>query len=238
VSLEELMSHTPNYLVNAVLPSEHANTGIAMIQQQVTTYYLNYTGPELPIPAILAQANDPTRGLRFEEIRQPAPEQCQFLFSAVGTPWQWFSRLAWRYEQWCSHVASADVRVFVLYEHGAIAGYVELRRSDDADIEFKFFGLLPAFSGRGLGPVLMQAALAVAQQWQGELAPCTGRIWLHSCDLDHPAALRSYQRAGFEITEQVTAMESMPADYLQAVLSQDYHATRLAYWRAQFALRA
>ncbi len=232
------MSQTPKHVGSPVPPQFNQTNEIAMVEHQVTTYYLHYAGGVLSIADILAQANDAARGLRFEEIRQPAPEQCQFLFSAVGTPWQWFSRLAWRYEQWCAHVASADVRVFVLYEHGAIAGYVELRRSEAADIEFKFFGLLPAFSGRGLGLVLMQAALAAAQQWQSELAPRTGRIWLHSCDLDHPAALQSYQRAGFIITEQVTAAEPMPADYLQAVLSQDYHASRLAYWQAQFARRA
>jgi len=55
------------------------------------------------------------------------------------------------------------------------------------------YGLLPAFLGRGFGGVLLTSAIEEA--WQ--MRP--NRVWVHTCSLDHPAALQNYQSRGMKI---------------------------------------
>jgi GNAT superfamily N-acetyltransferase len=71
------------------------------------------------------------------------------------------------------------------------AGYFELREHDDGSAEIAYFGLLPAFIGRGWGKYLLTRATQAA--W--ELGP--NRVWLHTCTLDHPSALPNYLKRGF-----------------------------------------
>lgn len=59
------------------------------------------------------------------------------------------------------------------------------------DVELAYFGLIPEFIGRGLGWYFLH--WAIERAWfQG-----AGRLWVHTCNLDHPRALMTYQRAGF-----------------------------------------
>ena len=69
-------------------------------------------------------------------------------------------------------------------------------------MEIAYFGLVPAAIGRGLGRALLTAAVDAA--WS--LKPVPSRVWLHTCTLDHPAALRNYLARGFQVsrTEQYT----------------------------------
>ena len=81
--------------------------------------------------------------------------------------------------------------MFVLYAGGEPAGYAELDRRSAPDIELAYFGLLPEFIGRTLGPWLLHWAIDAA--WARE----PQRLWVHTCSLDHPRAIALYQRAGF-----------------------------------------
>ena len=84
----------------------------------------------------------------------------------------------------------------------------ELERQGDA-VELVSFGLLPAFMGRGLGPRLLDAALRRA--WA--LGP--RRVWVHTCSLDGPAALHTYQARGLEIYDERTHGQELPAEPLE-----------------------
>ena len=58
----------------------------------VTTWYLDYQGGPLLLPQWPV-------GFSLIEAEVISPEFSQFLFSAVGTPWGWFSRLSWTYQR-------------------------------------------------------------------------------------------------------------------------------------------
>ena len=60
-------------------------------------------------------------------------------------------------------------------------------------VELVYFGLARQAIGQGAGRWLMQEALAAAS------ARGARRIWLHTCNYDHPRALGFYQRCGFAI---------------------------------------
>jgi len=79
----------------------------------------------------------------------------------------------------------------VLYSGGVPAGYTEIDRSDFENVEIKYFGLTPDFIGHGLGWYFLNWAIDKA--WDGG----SKRVWVHTCDLDHPRALPNYQKAGF-----------------------------------------
>jgi GNAT superfamily N-acetyltransferase len=84
-------------------------------------------------------------------------------------------------------------RVYVLRSSGnEPLGLCEFEHHG-SDIELKNFGLVPAAQGRRLGPWLLGTALE--REWS--LGP--RRIWLHTDDWDHPAALPLYERAGFRL---------------------------------------
>ena len=80
-------------------------------------------------------------------------------------------------------------------------------------MELASFGLVPAFIGQGLGSYFL--AWAVNRAWQRE----PRRVWVHTCSLDHPAALPAYVRAGF--VARGRAFESFPDPRLTGLLPRD-----------------
>jgi ribosomal protein S18 acetylase RimI-like enzyme len=73
------------------------------------------------------------------------------------------------------------------------AGYFELDAADPRETELAYFGLIPEFIGRKLGPFLLQAAIERA--WTRPI----DRLWVHTRTFDHPRALGYYQQGGFEV---------------------------------------
>ena len=57
-----------------------------------------------------------------------------------------------------------------------------------------YFGLGVRFIGKGMGGYLLSQANEKA--W---LLENTQRVWVHTCSLDHPSALKNYQARGFSI---------------------------------------
>lgn len=88
------------------------------------------------------------------------------------------------------------MRTFVATRRGATAGYYELRRDDAQAVEVAHFGLAPDFIGRGFGGALLTDALRRAWAWDAR------RVWLHTCTLDHPAALQNYLARGMQVYDR------------------------------------
>ena len=114
------------------------------------------------------------------------------LYRAVGDAHSWHDRNALSDDELRSHFESPDVAVWVLLHDVTPAGFFELRRHTDGSVEIVYFGLTPAFVGRGLGKYLLSRAAECA--W----AFGANRVWLHTCTLDAPAALPNYLARGFE----------------------------------------
>ena len=140
--------------------------------------------------------------VRITRAERPSAEFGRFLYTAVGGDCAWTDRLAWPPEQWRAHLAGRDRELWVAYEQGTPAGYMELDGQEEGAVEIAYFGLLPDSRGRGLGGHLL--AFGTARAW--DLAerhpdrPATCRVWVHTCSLDGPHALANYQRRGFRVT--------------------------------------
>jgi GNAT superfamily N-acetyltransferase len=146
---------------------------------------------EMREPAALrpARLDDPT--IRIERAHDCFPALWRFLYAEVGRKYHWFDRLGWSHERIRAHLDNDAVSIWTMTVRGTLAGYFELQRDEDGGIEIAYFGLFDEFTGRGLGAHLLTAAVEVA--W----SLTSTRVWLHTCSLDHPAALPNYVNRGF-----------------------------------------
>jgi GNAT superfamily N-acetyltransferase len=117
----------------------------------------------------------------------------RYLYEAVGTTWVWFERRLWSDATLAAELAKHTTEIFVLHVGGVPAGFFELDAAEARRTKLCYFGLLPEFIGRRLGPFLLNAA--IEQAWSRPLE----RFWVNTCTFDHPRALPLYQRAGFVV---------------------------------------
>jgi GNAT superfamily N-acetyltransferase len=129
----------------------------------------------------------------------------RYLYDTVGAPWRWIDRRKMSDAALSAIVQDARVEVFVLYDDGVPAGYVELDLREMPDIELAYMGLVPDFIGKGLGSYLLR--WAIAEAWSRSPA----RFWVHTCTLDHPGALPLYERVGFVRYKTETEIVAIPA---------------------------
>ena len=121
------------------------------------------------------------------------PRFNRFLYEYIGGNWRWIDRLVWPAQQWHDYAANDNLRTFVAYRQGSIAGYYELQRQDGGSVEIRIFGLAPEFIGRSYGGPLLDSAIETAFAWDAS------RVWVHTCTNDHPNALTNYLKSGFKI---------------------------------------
>ena len=139
-------------------------------------------------------AHPPEIGKRIvlEPMAVPSVRFYRFLYDGVGADWTWVSRRIMDDETLAGVLSRAGAEYYLLQVDGEPAGFCELERDDDGrNVELSYFGLLPGFIGLGIGRYFIDATIDLA--WRPE----TKRVWVHTCDLDHPRALGNYQRAGF-----------------------------------------
>lgn len=149
----------------------------------VTTLEMTRRPPLRPLPA------SPLRLVRWAT---PEPEKYRTLFRRVGGPWLWYSRLAMDDAALTAIVHDAGVEVYAVTDRAGIeVGLLEIDLRHAGACELSYFGLVPELAGRGHGGWLM--AEAMARCWR----PGVTRVWVHTCTLDHPAALGFYRKQGF-----------------------------------------
>ena len=162
-----------------------------MTPEPITTWFLEMTSPDQLRPA------RPVEDFEVRRLEPPDPALSRRLYDRVGQPWQWTDRLGWGLARWGAHLGQPGVDTYVGHLDGEDVGYAELVRERD-DVEIASFGLRPGFAGRGLGGALLASVTEAA--WQSGAQ----RVWLHTCSLDSPAALPSYERRGFRRYDERT----------------------------------
>jgi len=171
----------------------------------VTTTHLEMTDRAQLRPTKSANA-----AVRLVRSEIPCPELNRFLYAAVGAQWTWYSRLPWSRARWLAYLDRPELETWVAYVSGTPAGYFELERQDDDRVEIAYIGLLPSFIGTGLGGQLLTAAVTRAWEMGAK------RVWLHTCDLDHPRALANYRARGFTAFKVESQVEQIPDAPLEA----------------------
>ncbi len=156
----------------------------------------------------------PASNLSLRPILRPDCDHYRQLFRRVGQNWLWFSRLILSDERLEAIIDDDAVELFaVVDEIGAEIGMVELDFREKGECELAFLGLVPELAGRGHGRWLLGETLRLA--WRDGVR----RVHVHTCTLDHPAALPAYESAGFAPYKR--AVERFPDPRLTGILPRD-----------------
>ena len=75
-----------------------------------------------------------------------------------------------------------------------MAGFFELIYNPELEeTEISYFGLLEEYIGKGIGGYAL--SVAIEKSFEKQIK----RVWLHTCTLDHPNALKNYIARGMTV---------------------------------------
>jgi GNAT superfamily N-acetyltransferase len=161
-----------------------------------------------------SRGDSPSEGLLLRRIEQPATAEYRDLFRLIGAPWLWFSRLIMDDSKLAAIIQHPQVELHsVVDETGRDVGMLELDFREPQECELAFIGLIPELAGKGHGRWLL--AEAIHRAWRDGIR----RVHVHTCSLDHPAALTAYRRAGF--TPYKRGIERFPDPRLLGILPRE-----------------
>ncbi len=150
--------------------------------------YLEMSAPSL------APAEPPVpEGLTLEPLTGNDAVRYQALFRAVGERWLWAGNIAKSPEEIAVMLDVPGMETWVVAGQPGDLGLLQLETTAERGAELVYFGVVPEAIGMGLGRWLIEVAIARA------FAKPAHRLWLHTCNFDHPDALAFYRRAGFRI---------------------------------------
>jgi GNAT superfamily N-acetyltransferase len=174
------------------------------------TTHLEMSAPPAPRPV------PPRPDLVLDRIERVDLARYRELFRRVGQEWLWFSRLLMPDEGLAAIIHDPRVEVWLMSSGGEDIGLLELDRREPGEVELAFFGLVAEAVGGGAGRVLMSRAIERA------FAEPVRRFWVHTCTLDHPAALGFYIRSGF--TPYARSVEVADDPRVQGLMPRDVAA--------------
>lgn len=171
----------------------------------VTTLEMRARPPARPLP------DSPLRLVRWA---RPEPAKYRALFTRVGAPWLWYSRLLMTDAQLRAAIDGPQTQIHAVIDRAGIeVGLLELTHPAPDWCSLDYFGLVPELAGRGHGRWLM--AMAMALMWR----PGVAFVRVNTCTLDHPSALNFYRAQGFEAVSR--AIETFPDPRLASLLPRD-----------------
>ena len=152
----------------------------------------------------------PPSPFRLKRWTDSSPEKYRLLFERIGARWLWYSRLAM--DDATLRAAIGELHA-VTDAQGIEIGMIELDFRTAGECLIAFLGLVPELAGKGHGKWLLARTLALA--WRRDI----DRVHVHTCTLDHPAALPAYLAAGFSAYKR--AFETFADPRLAGLLPRD-----------------
>jgi ribosomal protein S18 acetylase RimI-like enzyme len=132
--------------------------------------------------------------------KKPTPELCKFFYKEVGKEFFWKDRLRWSDQEWLSYINNEFFKLYILKYNNKLAGYYELLYDlKTFSMEIPYFGIFKEFYGKGIGGYLLTDAILNSFNHKVD------KVWVHTCTLDHPNALKNYLARGMKIfkTEKI-----------------------------------
>jgi GNAT superfamily N-acetyltransferase len=167
--------------------------------------YLEMTTPP---PA----AANTAAGIELQQLTGSDAARFRALYRAVGEQWLWAGHLSKSATELAAYLAAPERETFAVVDaHGDI-GLLQLEFDTGDNAEIVYIGLLETEIGRGVGQWLIEQAVTRA------FAKPIKRLWLHTCNFDHPKALAFYQRVGFQV--YATGFEIMDDPRASGLLPQ------------------
>jgi len=132
--------------------------------------------------------------------KKPTIDLCKFFYKEVGRDFFWRDRLKWSNQDWLDYVNNDFFKLYILKYNNKLAGYYELLYDPKINsMEIPYFGIFKEFYGKKIGGYLLTDALSTSFKQK------ITKVWVHTCTLDHPNALKNYLARGMKIfkTEKI-----------------------------------
>ena len=118
----------------------------------------------------------------------------KFFYKQVGKKHRWLDRLNWSDEKWINYISNKNLDTYIISDSKNLVGFFELLNNPHlSETEISYFGLLEEYIGRGIGGYAL--SVAIRKSFEKDIK----RVWLHTCTLDHPNALKNYIARGMTV---------------------------------------
>ena len=129
----------------------------------------------------------------------------KFFYKQVGKKHRWIDRLSWSDKKWINYISNKNLETYIISESKELAGFFELLYNPELkETEISYFGLLEEYIGKGIGGYAL--SVAIKKSFEKNIK----RVWLHTCTLDHPNALKNYIARGMTVfkKENINILDS------------------------------
>ena len=147
----------------------------------------------------LKEGNKPSEDYSLSLINPINFQLNKFFYKNIGKKHKWVDRLIWNEEHWINYVSNNRVKTYVLKFKDDLVGFFELiYHKENKEVEIAYFGILEEYQNKKLGSYLLSEAIKKSFECND------GRVWLHTCSLDHKHALNNYMSRGMKIFKTET----------------------------------
>ena len=129
----------------------------------------------------------------------------KFFYKQVGKNHRWIDRLSWSDKKWINYISNRNLETYIISEFDELVGFFELLYNPELEeTEISYFGLLEEYIGKGIGGYAL--SVAIKKSFEKNIR----RVWLHTCTLDHPNALKNYIARGMTVfkKENINILDS------------------------------
>jgi ribosomal protein S18 acetylase RimI-like enzyme len=148
----------------------------------------------------LVRSKSKEKNLEIILEKKPTVDFCKFLYKEVGRDFFWRDRLKWSDQDWLDYISNDFFKLYILKQSNNLVGYYELLYDPKVpSMEIPYFGIFKEFYGKGIGGHLLTDAILTSFNQK------INKVWVHTCTLDHPNALKNYLARGMLIfkTEKI-----------------------------------
>ena len=93
-----------------------------------------------------------------------------------------------------NYISNKNLDTYIISDSENLVGFFELLNNPHlSETEISYFGLLEEYIGRGIGGYAL--SVAIRKSFEKDIK----RVWLHTCTLDHPNALKNYIARGMTV---------------------------------------
>jgi len=165
------------------------------MQRNIVRSYLYITSKDYLIKSSCKEKN-----LEVFLEEKPTPDLCKFFYKEVGKEFFWRDRLKWSEQDWLDYINNNFFKLYILKYNNILTGYYELLYDPRTlSTEIAYFGIFKEFYGKGIGGYLLTDAILNSFNQKVD------KVWVHTCTLDHPNALKNYLARGMRVfkTEEI-----------------------------------
>ena len=157
--------------------------------QEVKRNYLEITSLK-----DLNQGSKPSKDYSLKLLDPINFQLNKFFYKNIGNKHKWVDRLTWTEEKWIDYVSSKNVKTFILKYKKDLVGFFELiYHQDKKEVEIAYLGILEEYHNKKLGSYLLSEVIKIS--FKNKI----GRVWVHTCTLDHKNALNNYMMRGMKV---------------------------------------